>query len=100
MTTPKDGDFAAYLNQIVQQPYAAKAVSSNSLIDRVQTQDEYESDEEIPEFLLDEQQKLSKELMREATEQEANAVEPLSDEELERQALHAGGADRDPNTPE
>jgi hypothetical protein len=98
MTAPKDGDFASYLNQIAQEPGATKTVLPKNLGDHEQTQDECESDEDIPEFLLDEQQKLSKELMREAAELES--VEPLSDEELERQALQAGGADLDPNTPE
>jgi hypothetical protein len=100
MTAPKDGDFASYLNQIAQQPDAAKTALPKNLDDREQTQVEYESDEDIPEFLLDEQQKLSKELMREATELQANSSDPLSDEELERQAMQASGSDNNPETPE
>jgi hypothetical protein len=100
MTAPRDGDFASYLNQIAQRPDAAKTVLPNSLGDREQTQYEYDLDEDIPDSLLDEQQKMSKELIREAAELQAGAVEPLSDEELARQALQAGGADLDPNTPE
>jgi hypothetical protein len=82
MTAPRDGDFASYLNQIAQRPDAAKTVLLNSLGDREQTQYEYDLHEDIPDSLLDEQQKLSKELMREAAE------------------LQVGGADLDPNTTE
>ena len=98
MTEPKDGDFASYLNQLARQPDALKPQPTSNASHSDQTPDELESDEEIPEFLLDEQQKLSKELMRQAAE--LHAVEPLSDEELERQALQAGGSDNDSTTPE
>lgn len=98
MTEPKNGDFAGYLNKLAAQPDATNALSPSSQSDRTQFQDDDELTDSVPEFLLDEQQKLSKELMREAAE--LDAIEPMSDEELERQALQAGGSDNDASTPE
>lgn len=96
MTEPKNGDFASVLNHLVNQPEASKPVLR--VTDDAQTQDEPALDDAMPEFLFDEHQKLSEELMREAAE--LDAVEPLSEDELERQALQAGGSDDDASTPE
>jgi hypothetical protein len=81
--TPKDGDFASMLEGAGRTaPQPAAAPDTRQTIQQVLV----EGEEPTEEF-LEEMKAL----------REAPAV---SDEELERQALEAGGADNDAGTPE
>ena len=93
--TPKDGDFAAFLERKAPgaSPHGAAAVASPTPHELApdaarQTLDDVLVDGEEPT------QELLEEL--DALEQ----APPLSDEELARQALEHPGADGDPSTPE
>jgi hypothetical protein len=98
--TPKDGDFASYIESLSQ---SAHTKSENAVIHHpantdttaldtapqsgMQTIEEVLNGEEPNEEFLEEFAAL-------------NEAQPLSDEELERQALEHPGADGDPGTPE
>lgn len=90
--TPKDGDFAAFLERKASEVLLAGAAAvapaaPDSPHASPQTLDDVLDGEEPTEELLE----------------EVDALEhapPLSDEELAKQALEHPGADGDPSTPE
>jgi hypothetical protein len=93
--TPKDGDFAAFLERksagvpTLEATAAAPAAPDESDRDtKRQTLDDVIVDGEEP----------TEELMEEL--EALKQAPPLSDEELARQALEHPGADGDPSTPE
>jgi SOS response regulatory protein OraA/RecX len=95
MTEPKNGDFAAWINDQAKQTKPTRPV---------QTEDEDERiEEEIASAVMspEEEEAAWQEVVEELAKSQADlAANPLTDEELERQALEAGGADNDPGTPE
>ena len=100
MTTPRDGDFASQVNEL-----ANRVIPEQKLTSQEQVQSESQASQVIqwlnagvPELSAQEEQKLIDELQ--GAEVDQDSIEPLSDEEFERQALEAGGDDNDPNTPE
>ena len=97
---PKNGDFVSYIESLTQQPHTTQEevpicstpVTSNVVAEvpqpkEMQTLEEVLNGEEPGDDFLEQMAAL-------------NEAPPLSDEELERQALAAPGADGDPNTPE
>ncbi|RYF41594.1 MAG: hypothetical protein EOO25_09390 [Comamonadaceae bacterium] len=104
-SAPKDGDFAAYLQNRGQtqpsgQPQAAPGQSPElSAAERVRHQQTFQPTEQ--DLIEQEADRLE---AQEDAEELANPPDPLeleiTDEELERQALSAPGADGDPRTPE
>ena len=92
---PKDGDFASYLEgrtSLSSKPSQAVAVVDKSASERAET-----PRQTIQEVLVDGQEPTEEFL------EEWNALKnapELSDEELARQALEAGGDDGDNTTPE
>jgi hypothetical protein len=102
MAEPKDGDFAAYLDQQQKngQPVSAEPQPSAKLATG-EGADQTEGVLNISaETLMDEEavDRLAAQ-MREQAEALAD-LPPMTDEELEQQALEAGGADNDASTPE
>lgn len=93
--TPKDGDFASYLEgkmgRAAEAPGAATRVDANASAPAAASRQTIEQ-------ILVEGQEPTEEFLEEWI---AGQDEPeLSDEELERQALEAPGDDGDPSTPE
>lgn len=88
--TPKDGDFAAFLERKAADAPAAAAALPDEATQAAQSQTLDDilvgGEEPTAEFLE------SIDALRRA--------EPLADEELARQALEHPGADGDPSTPE
>jgi putative heme degradation protein len=107
---PKNGDFASLLESgakvdLVQTKSNSEA--SKSLVDQLTTDQHLlvpdlskMSTEEFAEALLDDDkiEQLAEKMRQENAELEK--LEPMSDEDLERQALAAGGDDGNPATPE
>lgn len=99
--TIKNGDFASFLESSTQPSKSAQPTQPNP------TQQTTGSDlpeifdgEAFAEMLMDEEKmEAYAAKMRADAEEQAN-LEPLSDEEFERQAMEAGGNDNNPNTPE
>jgi len=98
--TPKDGDFASYIESLSQ---SALAKSEDAEIHRPTHTDTTAPDtapqsgiQTIEDVLNGEEP--TDEFLTELAE--LNEAQPLSDEELERQALDHPGADGDPGTPE
>jgi hypothetical protein len=98
--TPKDGDFASYIESLSQ---SAHTKSEDAVIHRPTNTDTTTPDtapqsgmQTIEDVLNGEEP--SEEFLTELAE--LNEEQPLSDEELERQALEHPGADGDPGTPE
>jgi hypothetical protein len=98
--TPKDGDFASYIESLSQ---SAHTKSEDAEIHHPTNTDTTVSDtapqsgmQTIEDVLNGEEP--SEEFLTELAE--LNEAQPLSDEELERQALEHPGADGDPGTPE
>ena len=93
--TPKDGDFASYLEGMASRPPRPS--------DAEPTVGENNGDPvEVPRQTI-QQVLVDGEEPTEEVLEEWNALEnapDVSDEELARQALEAGGEDGDPNTPE
>ncbi len=92
---PKNGDFAAYVSDLSRVSTSAPApLMSQGLEDTV----------EVPNLaqrvqdLINKGEPLSDEILKELDEMAE--LPPISDEELERQALSDPGADGDVNTPE
>lgn len=100
MTEPKDGDFASFLQK--NQTKTTETLPTSMIDDAgAQTADQTDGVLNISaETLMNSEaiERLAAQ-MRE-TEQALSSVPPMTDEELERQALEAGGADNDPATPE
>jgi hypothetical protein len=89
--TPKDGDFASYVQGAASKPVPSPIASSET--SPLQAEDD-------PQTL---QQVLEGEEPSEAFLEEMRALQDapeLADEELARQALEAPGGDGDPSTPE
>ncbi|MBC5784076.1 hypothetical protein H8N03_14080 [Ramlibacter sp. USB13] len=91
--TPKDGDFASYLEG-GKKPSAEVSASRPD----VSAEAPSEAPPQTLEQVLVEGQDPTEEFLERWNDLQ-NAPE-LSDEEIERQALEAGGDDDDPNTPE
>ena len=107
MTQPKNGDFASYLQEIDKKQQLPEASAlATTLLDSSNSEEavNYSIQNEVNalsiEAYVDEEllDPLAARLMQEAAE--LSQVPPLSDEEIERQALEAGGEDGDPRTPE
>ena len=97
---PKNGDFVSYIESLSQQPHTSQeevpacstpvtgtVVSETLRPTEMQTLEEVLSGDDPTDEFLEQMAAL-------------NEVSPLSDEELERQAMAAPGADGNPNTPE
>ena len=100
MTEPKNGDFVGYVNELNARP-----ASKQSLVPEEIHSGEPPTSQVLqwlqsgaPELTETEEKELLEELARGAADDEG--IEPISDEEFERQALDAGGSDNDPDTPE
>jgi hypothetical protein len=98
--TPKNGDYASYIEGLSQ---SALTKSENAVIHRPTNTDTTALDtapqskmQTIEDVLNGEEP--SEEFLTELAA--LNETQPLSDEELERQALEHPGADGDPSTPE
>jgi hypothetical protein len=98
--TPKNGDFASYIESLSQQAHTSQegesvhsTPESKTVVSEVLPQKEMQTLEDVLS---------GEEPDEEFLEQIAvlHEVPRLSDEELERQALAHPGADGDPNTPE
>jgi hypothetical protein len=99
--TPKDGDFASYIESLSQPEHAKsedadirRPTNTNTTTPDAGSQSGMQTIEEV--LLYGEEP--TEELLTELAE--LNEAQPLSDEELERQALEHPGADGDPGTPE
>ena len=97
--TPKDGDFAnwidgksAALKHELGEKFPVPPTTLHSPAVHVET-----SQQKLEEVLLEHEQPTQEFLDELAA---LNQAVPLSDEELARQALNAGGADGDSTTPE
>ena len=97
--TPKNGDFASWVDEKSEAlkfelgekfPVPPTVLASNSV--HAET-----GQQKLEEVLLEHEQPTAEFLKEVAALEEAP---PLSDEELARQALEAGGADGDSSTPE
>ena len=97
--TPKDGDFTQWVDEKsqalkfelgIQFPMPSPSLHSRSI--PIET-----SQQKLEEVLLEHEQP-TQEFLDELAALERAA--PLSDEELDRQALQAGGSDEDITTPE
>ncbi len=100
MTEPKNGDFASFLQKNQDKSVISKQELKQSDA-ALHPADQVESAPNISaETLMDDEavERLAAQ-MRE-TEQALSTLPPMTDEELDRQALEAGGADNDPDTPE
>ncbi len=100
MMDVKNGDFAAFLEKNQGKSTPLKQ-GLNVSDDAMHAADQVENILNVSaETLMDEDavDRLAAQ-MRE-TEQGLGALPPMTDEELDRQALEAGGADGDPDTPE
>jgi hypothetical protein len=92
---PKNGDFASYVSDLSKASASAPApLMSQGFEDTV----EAPNLQQRVQDLLNKGEPLSDEILKELDEMEE--LEPISDEELERQALSDPGADGDVNTPE
>ena len=90
---PKNGDFAALLEEQATQTKPVQPV----LTEDERIEEEIASAEMTPE----EEAAAWDEVLKSLDENRAIlAANPLTDEELEHQALEAGGDDDNPNTPE
>lgn len=100
-STPKDGDFVAYLARMAERTPAVKpavgtgAASIPAAV--APPPEEAKARQSIEDILLAEEAPTQEFLDGFA---ELESAPPLSDEELERQALEAPGADGNPQTPE
>jgi hypothetical protein len=93
--TPKDGDFASYLDAVSKKNIVAPEF--RSLADGVFPQERKAEPQTIEQVLVEGQEPTDEFL----EEFNALAAAPeLCDEEFERQALAAPGDDGDPSTPE
>jgi hypothetical protein len=100
MTEPKNGDFASFLQQNQSKAVHLKQELMESAT-ALHPVDQVEGVLNVSaETLMDDEavERLAAQ-MRE-TEQALSTLPPMTDEELDRQALEAGGADNDPDTPE
>lgn len=99
--TPKDGDFAAYLERREAQDQAKPGVGTGSASLQPTSPGELEagaSRSQTLEDVLVHGQEPTDQFIEELAALEGQ--EPLSDEELELQALQHPGSDGDPKTPE
>lgn len=90
--TPKDGDFAAFLERKVADALVAGAAAVAPA-----PPEPHAAEQTLDDVLINGEEPTP------ALLEEINALEsaaPLSDEELARQALEHPGADGDPSTPE
>jgi hypothetical protein len=100
MTEVKNGDFAAFLekNQSKSIPLNPDFNASD---DAIRAGDQVENILNVSaETLMDEEAADRLAAQMRETELVLSALPPMTDEELERQALEAGGADGNPDTPE
>lgn len=107
---PKNGDFAKLLDKGSSLPASSSKPSFSAALEQ-QPQAVQQSNvpsvvnmsisgEEFSEAMLDDEKFEALAEKLKTTEAELENIAPLSDEELERQALEAGGSDNDPDTPE
>jgi hypothetical protein len=97
----KNGDFASYLEQAA---LPRKPTQDVALAQTAQPQGSEEpkafDGEAFAEMLIDDEKLEAYAAKMRADAQEQAELEPMSDEEFERQALEAGGSDGDASTPE
>lgn len=97
----KNGDFAGFLEQASRSPKNTQDTKPEQSRLQPTAEEPKEFDgEAFAEMLMDDEklEAYADEMRLDAEEQAA--LEPMSDEEFERQALEAGGSDNDPETPE
>jgi hypothetical protein len=97
----KNGDFAKFLEKTPQTNKGKERVQSPLALTQPNTDpSEIFDGEAFAQMLMDEEKmdEYAAQMRQEA--EETKDLEPMSDEEFERQALEAGGADNDANTPE
>ncbi len=98
---PKNGDFASFLQQTQDKSVQLKQELKHEQDNALQSSDQVDGVLNVSaETLMDDEavERLAAQ-MRE-TQQILDALPPMTDDELDRQALEAGGADNDPDTPE
>ena len=97
----KNGDFVSYLEQAAKTRKTGEdAASDPTHLSSGSEESKFFDGEAFAEMLMDDE-KLDAYAAKMRAEAEVKAeLEPMSDEEFERQALEAGGEDNDPNTPE
>jgi hypothetical protein len=96
---PKDGDFASYLEMAAKkkEPAPAQSDASPKGFESLKSAEGAQTRQTIQQVLV-EGQEPTDEFLEEWNA--LNEMPELSDEELERQALHDSGADGDIRTPE
>lgn len=96
---PKDGDFVAHLQELASQVKTARDQGSGTYWEeRIAQAESVPMHKQTLEDVIVQGEAPTDEFLAEFAELE-NA-EPISDEELERQALEHPGGDGDPATPE
>jgi hypothetical protein len=98
--TPKDGDFASYIESLSQSAHTKSedaVIHSPTNTDTAALDTALQSGMQTIEDVLNSEEPNEEFLAEFAA---LNEAQPVSDEELERQALEHPGADGDPSTPE
>jgi hypothetical protein len=97
----KNGDFVTYLAQAAKPRIASEAASSDpARLPSATDEPKFFDGEAFAEMLMDEEKLEAYAAKMRAEAEEKAELEPMSDEEFERQALEAGGSDNNPETPE
>jgi hypothetical protein len=97
----KNGDFAGFLEQASRLHKDAQSTKPDQTRLQPSAEEPKEFDgEAFTEMLMDDEKLEAYAAKMRADAEEQDDLEPMSDEEFERQALEAGGSDNDPGTPE
>jgi hypothetical protein len=97
----KNGDFAGFLEQASRLHKDAQGIKPDQTLLLPSAEEPKEFDgEAFTEMLMDDEKLEAYAAKMRADAEEQAELEPMSDEEFERQALEAGGSDNDPSTPE
>ena len=97
----KNGDFAGFLEQAARSHADSPETKPNqSLLHPDADEPKVFDNEAFTEMLMDDEKLEAYAAKMRADAEEQADLEPMSDEEFERQALEAGGDDHDASTPE
>jgi hypothetical protein len=97
----KNGDFAGFLEQASRSDKTSQETKPEQTRLQPTAEEPKEFDgEAFVEMLMDDEKLEAYAAKMRADAEEQEELEPMSDEEFERQALEAGGSDNNPETPE
>ncbi len=97
----KNGDFVSYLEHAAKTRKAGEdAASVPTQLSSGAEESKFFDGEAFAEMLMDDEKLDAYASQMRADAGEQGQLEPMSDEEFERQAMEAGGNDNDTNTPE